>query len=117
MAKQESHTQLMVFQHLRNEHGITLTDEQLDTIDEVYLMDRKNAVFTVGIYRFINTVVSLLFIFIYLILGGTKHDNIVFILSMVCFLIYNAIHCWNNIFDYKLTRSYKLKTPFQCKKT
>lgn len=111
MSKTESHTQLMVFQFMRNEHGITLTNEQLETIDEAYLMNRKNAIFTVGIYRFINTVISFILLLIYWVLGGTKYDDIIFILSTVVFLIYNAIHCWNNIIDYKLTRSYKLKNP------
>jgi len=111
MAKTDTSTKYLVFDNLRKNHKIKLSDEALDTIDEIYIMERKSSIFKVGMFRFINVFFATIFIIIFWILKGTRFSEWMFVGMMVVFWIYNLIHCWNNIVEYKKTKSNKLKHP------
>jgi len=107
----ETSTQYFVYKELFEKHGVELTDEQLQTIDDVYIEERKTAIFFVGMYRFINFVVSLSFLLLIWLVPGTV-AKWVFIVSFAVYGLYSLIHLWNNVMDYKSIRKTNFK-PFR----
>lgn len=112
MAIEDSHTKFLVFQQVMMKTKTELTEEQLVIIENVYINDRKNAIFTVGMFRAINACISIIFILLFLMTKGSFFDEWIFVVLMSCFFIYNLIHLWNNIIDYKRIRLNKFK-PFK----
>ena len=102
-------TKYMVYGTIKKEFGIILTDEQLNTIDDIYISERKSNVFTVGLYRFINMLWSGIFMFIFWLFSGTKFNQYLFVILMMIFFLYNMIHLWNNIMDYKTIKKNKVE--------
>lgn len=112
MAIDDSHTKFLVFQQLMTKTKTELTEEQLVIIENVYINERKNAIFTVGMFRAINACISIAFILLFLMTKGSMFDEWIFVVLMVSFFIYNIIHLWNNIVDYKRTKLNNFK-PFK----
>lgn len=110
-SKFETSTQYAVYKDLFDKHGVELTDEQLQTIDDVYIKERKNAVFIVGTYRFINFFFALLFLLVIWLVPGSA-AKWVSAVSFAIYGIYSLIHLWNNVMDYKSVRKSTFK-PFK----
>lgn len=111
MAVTDTHTKLMTYQEVKSKTGVDLTEEQLVIIENVYILNRKNAIFQVGMFRFINVFFATIFIIIFWLLKGTEFSEWMFVGMMIVFWFYNLIHCWNNIVDYKRTKLNTFK-PF-----
>lgn len=109
MAKTDTPTKYMVYRMMKKEHQIELKDEQLNTIDDVYLLERKSVIFRVGIYRSLNAWWSILLIILFYLIRNVSWNKYVFVALMVLFFIYNIIHIWNNIVEYRSLKSNKLK--------
>lgn len=112
MARTDTHTKLMTFNEVKKNTGIELTEEQLVIIENVYIKDRRFAIFRVGMFRLINVFFSVIFLFIFFWFRETEFAKWLFVGMMMVFCIYNLIHLWNNIVDYKTTKLNTFK-PFK----
>lgn len=108
MSKTSTPTKYMVYRMIKKEFGIALTNDQLNTIDDVYLLERKSTIFKVGMYRFINGWWSILLMIGFWFIKGKMWDDYAFVILMALFLVYNVIHIWNNIVEYRAIKTNKL---------
>lgn len=107
----QTSTSFLVYKELAEKYKLHLTDEQIQTIDDVYIEERKLAVFKVGMYRFINLSISIVVLFILLVVPGSE-SKLISVSMFSIYGIYSLIHCWNNLMDYKSIRKTNFK-PFR----
>jgi hypothetical protein len=108
MAITDTPTKYFVYRNMQAKHGIKLSEDQLDTIEEIYVLDKKQNIFKMGIYRLINAVFAFFFGIILLIFRNKEFTKWMFIGMMFIFLVYNIIQIWNTYLEHK---SVKVKQP------
>lgn len=108
MAVTDTPTKYFVYRNMKQKHNIVLDDNQLNTIDDIYLTDKRSAIFKIAVYRMINAVFALFFILVFFLLRNQKFSKWLFVVMMASFTVYNLIHIWNN---YKSYKKIKLHEP------
>ena len=92
---------------LKMQHGINLTDPQLDTIEEIYFESHKSKITTLMFYRSINFTIGLIGIIFFIFMRNVPEKKWFFLVFVVCFAVYNLAHVIQDYFRYKRLRASK----------
>lgn len=90
--KKDTHERFLVWRRLQMNFKITLNDDHLDVIDEIYFDHQKEAIKTIGIYRLINVVFGLIALGVWFGVRETEFEKWFFGCSTLLFLIVNVIN-------------------------
>lgn len=102
----------IVYGNVKTKTGVALTDEVLDEIEFTYQGYKRQSIKSRGILRVVNVFFATVFVFVFWGLQGTGLDKWLFVSCMAFFWLYNMIHLWNEIVDYKLAKRKRFK-PFK----
>ena len=93
----------VLFRHFKLAYGIHLKDAHLDDIQDQFHELRRQSVFNVGMYRFINFALSLVAIILWFIIPD-ENLKWFFFGIWIAFSIYNFLHFIVNIVEYRRIR-------------
>lgn len=95
----------VLFRHFKLAFGVHLTDAQLDDIQDIYFGIRKDTIFKLGMYRFINAALAFVFFLVWFFVPD-ENMKWFFLVIWIVFGIYNFIHSMTHYVDFK-----RLKDP------
>lgn len=101
-----NHERYCVKSTLKLQHGVKLTEAQLDTIEEIYFESRKTNIANVMFYRIINASIGIIGIVLFFLIRQTWAEKWFFIVFVTLFAIYNIIHSYRILIKYR-----RLKAP------
>lgn len=90
----------VLFKHFKGVYNIVLSDAQLDDIQEIFHDLRRQSIFNIGFYRFINFALSMVVVCVWFFVQD-EHMKWFFLIVWIVFAIYNFIHLGVNYVQYK----------------
>mgnify|MGYP000285956221 CR=1 FL=1 len=101
-------TKYNVHRHFRLVYGVTLSQAQLDDINDFYHEARKASLKDVIYYRFVNMMIFVIFLVSFLLMCKSIRDAWFELLFLVALVVYNLIHGLINWIQYK-----RIKQPIR----
>lgn len=97
----------LLHRNFKLKFGIILTPVHLDEIAIMYYLDQKDIILRVGMYRFINFTIGLMFVGVSWFLKDTLIEDGIHFLLWIVFVVYNFIHGFKNWIEYKRLKKFK----------
>lgn len=99
--KNDSEERFAVWFNIKKNHGIHLTEDQLDEIDRVYFHQQKDAIVRVGLYRLINFILGLVCVLFSLFVMYWDYQGPLCVVLFGLFTVVNLIWGINAKIDHR----------------